>query len=157
MTNRPGSPAVGPGAPPRPRDALGRPLPPGASGVEPVPELDRDAPTALADAAAYLRAGRPFAAHEVLEGRWKSGPAGERTLWQGLAQLAVGLTHAARGNPVGAERLLARGAGRLAEHAASGGPSGGLDLDAVLAWADEPTPDAHALAALLDGRGSIGA
>jgi hypothetical protein len=40
----------------------------------------------------------PFAAHEVLEARWKAGPDEERDLWQGLAQICVGLTHAARGN-----------------------------------------------------------
>nr|WP_246224112.1 DUF309 domain-containing protein [Pseudarthrobacter psychrotolerans] len=44
-----------------------------------------------------MDAGRPFAAHEVLEARWKAGPAEERNLWQGLAQICVGLTHAARG------------------------------------------------------------
>ncbi|WP_261993079.1 DUF309 domain-containing protein, partial [Streptomyces sp. adm13(2018)] len=42
-----------------------------------------------------LDAGMPFHAHEVFEDAWKSGPASERDLWQGLAQLAVGLTHAA--------------------------------------------------------------
>ena len=35
----------------------------------------------------------------------ESRPASERDLWRGLAQLAVGTTHAARGNPVGADRL----------------------------------------------------
>ncbi|MEW1808906.1 DUF309 domain-containing protein [Pseudarthrobacter sp. NPDC080039] len=41
-----------------------------------------------------MEAGRPFAAHEVLEARWKAGPAMERDLWQGLAQICVGLAHA---------------------------------------------------------------
>ena len=36
-----------------------------------------------------------------------------RKLWQGLAQLCVGLTHLQRGNRVGAARLMRRGAGRL--------------------------------------------
>ena len=62
-------------------------------------------------------AGRPFHAHEVLEGTWKAAPEHERELWQGLAQLAVGLTHRARGNPVGAARLLERGATRVAAYA----------------------------------------
>jgi predicted metal-dependent hydrolase len=75
-----------------------------------------------------LEAGRPFAAHEVLEARWKAGPDDERPLWQGLAQLCVGLTHAARGNDVGAHRLVERGAGRLLEYAATGGTTYGLDL-----------------------------
>ena len=55
----------------------------------------------LAEAQRLLDAGRPFHAHEVLEGTWKAAPEHERELWQGLAQLAVGLTHRARGNPVG--------------------------------------------------------
>ena len=60
-----------------------------------------------------LRDGRPFYAHEVLEAAWKSGPAEERDLWQGLAQIAVGLTHARRGNARGAVALLRRGAERV--------------------------------------------
>ena len=70
-----------------------------------------------ADAAALadqlLRAGRPFHAHEVLEASWKSAPPRERDLWQGLAQVAVGLTHAHRGNARGAVALLRRGAQRV--------------------------------------------
>ena len=66
---------------------------------------------ALADR--LLRDGRPFHAHEVLEAAWKSGPASERDLWQGLAQIAVGLTHARRGNARGAVALLSRGADRV--------------------------------------------
>ncbi|HEY5820904.1 MAG TPA: DUF309 domain-containing protein, partial [Propionibacteriaceae bacterium] len=34
-------------------------------------------------------------------------------LWQGLAQLAVGLTHVLRGNPAGARTLLTRGRDRI--------------------------------------------
>lgn len=51
----------------------------------------------VTQAQALLDAGKPFHAHEVFEDAWKSGPEGERALWRGLAQLAVGLTHAARG------------------------------------------------------------
>lgn len=72
-----------------------------------------------------LRAGRPFHAHEVLEGAWKSGPAAERDLWQGLAQVAVGLTHANRGNARGAVTLLRRGAARVRGFQAR--PDGGAD------------------------------
>lgn len=117
----------------RPRDALGRPLPYGAEGVEPVSEEALPPMQTLAFARELLDAGRPFAAHEVLEARWKAGPDDERALWQGLAQLCVGLTHAARGNDVGARRLVDRGAGRLAEHAATGGPLYGLDLTDLVA------------------------
>lgn len=117
----------------RPRDALGRPLPYGTTGVEPVSEEPLPAAETLVAARALVDQGRPFSAHEVLEARWKAGPAAERELWQGLAQVCVGLTHAARGNEVGAGRLLDRAAGRLASYAASGGPRYGLDLPAVLA------------------------
>jgi predicted metal-dependent hydrolase len=57
--------------------------------------------------------GQPFHAHEVLEALWKTRPAAERDLWQGLAQIAVGVTHALRGNASGAVTLLRRGADRL--------------------------------------------
>ena len=66
----------------------------------------------------------PFHAHEVFEDAWKSGPESERALWRGLAQLAVGLTHAARGNRTGGARLLRRGAGAVEEWAAGAGRRG---------------------------------
>jgi len=119
----------------RPRDALGRPLPYGAVGVEPVPEEPLPPMKSLQIARELVKAGRPFAAHEVLEARWKTGPAEERDLWQGLAQLCVGLTHASRGNSVGALRLVERGAGRLGSYGTGGGPTYGLDLTAVVACA----------------------
>jgi hypothetical protein len=101
----------------RPRDALGRPLDPAdgaGSGADRIPDdlvITGAEAAALADR--LLRDGRPFHAHEVLEAAWKSGPAGERDLWQGLAQIAVGLTHAMRGNARGAVALLSRGAERV--------------------------------------------
>ncbi len=82
--------------------------------VEPAPEQALPPEQALALARDLLARGRPFFAHDVLEARWKAAPAGERELWQGLAQVCVGLTHLQRGNPVGGARLLRRGAGRLA-------------------------------------------
>jgi uncharacterized protein len=112
----------------RPRDALGRPLPYGSPGVEPVDETPRPPAETIALARRLLEEGRPFSAHEVLEVRWKSGPEEERPLWQGLAQLCVGLTHAARGNQVGARRLVERAAGRLESYGRSGGPTYGLAL-----------------------------
>jgi uncharacterized protein len=88
-----------------------------------------------------IRAGRPFHAHEVFEASWKSGPAGERQLWQGLAQVAVGLTHAHRGNARGAVTLLRRGTSRVrayrAEVGAGAGAAYGMDLAAVLAACDD--------------------
>jgi hypothetical protein len=116
----------------RPRDALGRPLPYGAEGVEPVSEDPLPPAETLTVARGLVAAGRPFAAHEVLEARWKAGPASERDLWQGLAQLCVAITHAARGNQVGADRLYDRAAQRLAAFAASGRDAYGLDLETVV-------------------------
>ena len=143
----------------RPRDALGRPLDPadgpgsGAAGTDRIPDdlvITGAEAAALADR--LLRDGRPFHAHEVLEAAWKSGPAGERDLWQGLAQIAVGLTHARRGNARGAVALLSRGADRVRGYrSAAGTPSGagsqravgrlaspfGMNVDAFLAAADD--------------------
>jgi hypothetical protein len=117
----------------RPRDALGRPLPYGSAGVDQLPEgLTRTPAQTFAEAARLLAAGRPFHAHEVFEDAWKSGPDNERELWRGLAQLAVGITHAARGNAVGADALLERGARNLVGFAAD--PPHGLDIAALLAW-----------------------
>jgi hypothetical protein len=121
----------------RPRDALGRPLPYGSAGVEPVSEEPLPPLETLDLARSLVREGRHFAAHEVLEARWKAAPDEERDLWQGLAQICVGLTHAARGNSIGARRILERGASRVEEYDAGGGPSYGLDLRAVVACARE--------------------
>ena len=108
--------------PVRGRDAAGRPVPLDApEAVEPVPEQALPPYDALALARDLLARGRPFFAHDVLEAAWKAAPAPERPLWQGLAQVCVGLTHLQRGNPVGAARLLRRGADRLEEHLRAGG------------------------------------
>jgi hypothetical protein len=132
----------------RPRDGLGRPLPREATGsaasVERVPDdLVLPPLESLAEAQRLLDAGRPFHAHEVLEGTWKAAPEHERELWQGLAQLAVGLTHRARGNQVGAARLLERGATRVAAY--TGEAPYGIDVaglvDAARRIAAEPLTD----------------
>jgi uncharacterized protein len=138
----------------RPRDSLGRPLDRAAdraadrardgAGEARVPDdLALAGPDAARLADRLLRDGRPFHAHEVLEASWKAGPARERDLWQGLAQIAVGLTHARRGNARGAAALLGRGAQRVrAYQAQAPGPADrdrpyGIDLTAFLAAADD--------------------
>lgn len=112
----------------RPRDALGRPLPYGAEGVEPVLEEPLPPHEALKKARELIDVGRPFAAHEVLEARWKAGPTQEEDLWQGLAQVCVALTHTARGNLVGAERLFERAGDSLAAFASTGRGAYGVDV-----------------------------
>ncbi|MGW8379720.1 DUF309 domain-containing protein [Streptomyces sp. ODS28] len=143
----------------RPRDGLGRPLPYGAEGVERQPEGVVRAPEeSLAEAQRLLDDGRPFHAHEVLEDAWKSGPEEERELWRGLAQLAVGVTHAARGNRRGGASLLERGAANIAPYADA--PPHGIAVSALRAWARErvrelqeegEAPDAATLAPRLRG------
>lgn len=114
----------------RPRDALGRPLPHGAEGVEPIPDdLDLPPGEALDLAQRLIDEGSPFRAHEVLEATWKAAPEPERELWRGLAQVAVGLTHAQRGNAGGAQALLSRGADRVAAYA--GTAPYGIDASGV--------------------------
>jgi uncharacterized protein len=115
----------------RPRDSLGRPLARGAVGEPVLPDGLAVTPAwALATAEQMLADDRPFHAHEVLEAAWKAGPPGERDLWQGLAQLAVGLTHALRGNATGAATLLRRGAARLTGYA--GAMPHGVDVDGLI-------------------------
>jgi uncharacterized protein len=118
----------------RPRDRLGRPLPYGSVGVEPVSEEPLPPLETISYAHEMLAEGRPFSAHEVYEARWKAGPASERELWQGLAQLCVGITHAERGNRVGALRLIGRARRRLETYAATGGPVYDLDLGEIVKW-----------------------
>lgn len=98
----------------RPRDRLGRPLPFGSVGVERIPDdLDLTPAASLTWAQDLLDQGLAFNAHEVLEGAWKSCPDEERLLWQGLAQLAVGITHVQRGNTKGALSLFDRAIRRI--------------------------------------------
>lgn len=118
----------------RPRDALGRPLRPGIPGFPTMPDdLDLTPADTLRQAQLLLDDDRPFHAHEVLEAAWKAARADERELWRGLAQLAVGLTHARRGNATGAARLLQRSADRISlyeDHAPHG-----IAVGPLSAWA----------------------
>jgi len=118
---------------PRPRDALGRPLPRDAnpSVIVPGPGYRDD----LTDEEAwrlgmsYLDQGLPFHAHEVFEMRWRSAPGPSRQAWRAMAQWGAALTHAARGNVVGAQRVAARAAFTLG-HAPSVPPC--IDAAAVM-------------------------
>jgi hypothetical protein len=113
------------------RDEFGRPKP--RTGRERLQAPDDAAALppsdGLARAEDLLAQGNPFHAHEVLEAIWHVAPAEERRFWQGLAQVAVGLTHAQRDNQVGAVTLLRRGSDAVARHA---GDDHGVDIRAVV-------------------------
>jgi uncharacterized protein len=118
----------------RPRDGLGRPLARGDSGFAGVADdLVLSPDESLREAQRLLDEGHPFHAHEVLEATWKSAPTDERDLWQGLAQLAVGLTHALRGNNVGAAAVLRRGVDHISGYVDA--RPHGVDVAGLLAWA----------------------
>ena len=91
----------------------------------------------IAAAHELLAEGRPFSAHEVYA-RWRAGPAAERELWQGPAQLCVRITHAERGNRIGARRLIRRAHQRLETYAVTDGPTYGLDLSRIIGWIRDP-------------------
>src|SRR5215471_13853612 len=114
----------------RPRDALGRPLPRGEAGEQRIPDdLAVPPAEALSLAQRLLDTDRPFHAHEVLEASWKAAPPAEWELWRGLAQIAVGLTHARRGNAQGAAALLRRGGQRVGGYA--GAAPHGIDAGGI--------------------------
>jgi hypothetical protein len=122
----------------RPRDELGRPLP--RTAAQSAVRVPDDLVVTPAEAAALggslLAEGRPFHAHEVFEAAWKSASGADREFWRGLAQVAVGLTHARRGNASGAVTLLRRGAEAVRGSGGAGG-SAGIDAGFVAASADE--------------------
>jgi hypothetical protein len=117
----------------RPRDATGRPLARDGVGVAPVDDEITSPADVLVAAQQALDADRPFAAHEYLEGAWHRSLPAERDLWQGLAQVAVGLTHLQRGNVTGARALLERALDRLSAYA--GTVPHDIDVDGVRAAA----------------------
>ncbi|MGV0789140.1 DUF309 domain-containing protein [Mycolicibacterium sp. XJ2] len=129
----------------RPRDALGRPLPHGSEGVEPIPD-DLDLPPAetLSYAQKLLDDGMAFHAHEVLEAAWKNGPDAERTFWQSLAQLAVGITHIQRGNTQGALAVLDRARAGLADASVAHD----VDVPGLVVYAESLIEDLEAGAAI---------
>ncbi|WP_328612485.1 DUF309 domain-containing protein [Amycolatopsis sp. NBC_00355] len=125
----------------RPRDGLGRPLPYGADGVERQPEgIVRTPAQTLAEAQHLLDDGKPFHAHEVFEDAWKTSDGPDRELWRGLAQLAVGLTHAARGNTSGAASLLERGAANIEPFRSE--PPYEIDVAGLQRWARDLVEEA---------------
>lgn len=148
----------------RARDELGRPLP--RTAAQSAPRVPDDLVVTPAEAAALggslLAEGRPFHAHEVFEAAWKSASGADREFWRGLAQVAVGLTHARRGNASGAVSLLRRGAEAVRGYGAAAEDPAGIDAALVAATAEAladrierdglaAVPDADLLLALRPG------
>jgi hypothetical protein len=123
----------------RARDDLGRPLPRVDRRAAAADEPALAPVEALRRAQRLLDTGRPFRAHEVLEAVWKETRGPERELWRGLAQIAVGITHALRGNDSGSRALLERGADSLASFAST--TPHGIDVDGIRRWAREAAGD----------------
>ncbi len=99
----------------------------------------------LAFAQNLLDRGLAFNAHEVLEAAWKNGPKDEKTLWQSLAQLAVGITHVQRGNRQGAVTVLRRASAGLA---LDGTAPYDIDVPGLADYADMLIDDLAANAAI---------
>jgi len=119
----------------RPRDELGRPLPHGSHGVARIPDdLALSPAESLQYAQELLDQGLAFNAHEVLEAAWKNAPDDERGMWQGLAQLAVGITHVQRGNTAGAAGVLSRAADHLDD--VDRPATHGIDIDGLINYAN---------------------
>lgn len=117
----------------RPRDELGRPLASGARpGLDEIP-APSSPEEALVVGIENFNAGRFFQAHEIWEEAWHAAPEAERDFWQGLIQVAVGLTHRQRGNAHGAATLLRRGARRLRSY---GDLHRGVPCAAIAAFAE---------------------
>lgn len=134
----------------RPRDELGRPLPHGSEGVARIPDdLDLPPDETIAYAQELLDKGMAFHAHEVFEAAWKNGPQNERSLWQSLAQLAVGITHVQRGNTRGALGVLSRARAGLADDEAD---MHVVDVRALVGYADALIDDLEAGVAIAPER-----
>ena len=130
----------------RPRDRLGRPLARTGDGDVAEPDAPALPPVeALDEAQRLLDTGQPFTAHEVLEAVWKQTTGAQRSLWRGLAQLAVGLTHRARGNAAGARALLRRGAETLRD---IDGEPFGVPVQDLRSWAQAAADDVDGTAAM---------
>lgn len=101
----------------RPRDSLGRPLPRDAKG-DPSLQVEPEGTPAelMAQGVEHFNRGNYFQAHECWETAWHEAAESDRDFWQGITQIAVGLTHRGRGNLHGAKTLLRRGIDRAARY-----------------------------------------
>lgn len=120
-----------------PRDPLGQLRPPGApDALAYLKELElASAEQAFGRALELFDEQRFFEAAKHFEYGWRADevPVDERPLWRALVQVAAGLCHIQRGNPAGAQKVLARARAGLAPFAPR---RAGVDvgaLDAALA------------------------
>jgi len=75
--------------------------------------------------------GEFYACHDTLEALWMEADEPDRTFFQGVLQLAVGLYHLTHHNWQGAVTLLGNGISRLKRY----GPEyDGTDIDHLLGW-----------------------
>jgi uncharacterized protein len=119
----------------RPRDSLGRPLPRGEQG-DPSLQVEPEGTPAelMAQGVEHFNRGNYFQAHEAWETAWHDSAEDDRDFWQGITQIAVGLTHRGRGNLHGAKTLLERGIGRASKY---GDVHLDLEVGALVAQARE--------------------
>ena len=112
------------------RDRLGRPLRGEAISAHSFPQVPErtslSGEQAWIEISDYLAQGLPFHVHEVAEQRWRCAPPNEKDFWRACAQMGAALTHDARGNPVGAQRLSSR-----AQETLDTAPSPGPHIDLV--------------------------
>lgn len=101
--------------PERPRDELGRPLPPGEPNRLDLPYFDEMTLEECHEEAIRLfNDGNYFGAHEAWETCWGFAKGTDEVeFFKGLAQLGAGYTHWKRGNPRGVVALLGRAAARI--------------------------------------------
>jgi predicted metal-dependent hydrolase len=125
----PDRPLPPPPKPERPRDELGRPLPPGSENRLHLPDFDALTLEENHALAIQLFNDRNyFGAHEAWETCWAQAKGtDEEEFFKGFAQLGAGYTHWLRGNPHGVQALLGRALARIR---ARGSPHRGIDADA---------------------------
>jgi len=119
--------------PPNEVDAIARRLQCGFAVAE---AYHREAPwlaaaleRALVQGALLFQSGLFFEAHEVLEAVWYELEEPQRTVVQGLIQIAVGMHHLGHENPRGAVSLFASGRAKLARQ---GPVFEGVEVSALL-------------------------
>ena len=120
----------------RPRDEFGRPLPAGSVSrlrLEDFDALSIEENHQLGKR--YFNERQFFGAHEAWETAWRKARGGDdEEFFKGLSQLGAGYAHYQRGNAHGAQALVRRGLGRIAQY---GTVHLGIDIEALARVAAE--------------------